>query len=249
MPMLSEHLHKSLPIYGVEMKNIDYPKVNHLRYLWQIFYKILSLFQDLQWVDNELEQNIEETREIIVALRRLRKIFNLTPKHKPEGDERRLYKHEKIIFFVSAYLMTTWPFLEKLSDVIADLAGCHRIYISDTFDEKRLKSCITDSVRGTRILLNIPEEFRNKIEFDIPVMQKKKEKLITELEKLRKMISGKTYSEKATVEAQKEHSNRVRDLFHYNLVSKVTFLNFCYVLNLFKLYCTYNIMSCYFFCR
>lgn len=93
------------------------------------------------------------------------------------------------------------------------MAGCYRIYISDTFDENEnmLKSCIKDSVRRTKILLNIPEEFRNKMEFNIPVMQKKKEKLINELEKLRKMISGKTYREKATISAQNEHSNRVRD--------------------------------------
>lgn len=124
--------------------------------------------------------------------------------------EERVYYHDKYYIFIAAYLVTTSLFQQKMPEVVADLAGCHKIHISDTFEEKNLKSCLTETIRGVKIILNIPEDFRKKMEFDLPVMKKKKDKLVKELEKMNKMVSSKTYKEKATLDAQKEHSYKVK---------------------------------------
>lgn len=106
-------------------------------------------------------------------------------------------------------MFRTWPILEQLSDAAADLAGCLRIHSSDQFDESILKSCVLDTVRGTKIYLAVPDKLRKNIEFDIPVMQKKREKLVNELEKMNKRLSYETYSVKTSPEQQKEHSRKV----------------------------------------
>lgn len=99
--------------------------------------------------------------------------------------------------------------MELLSDAAADLAGCLRIHASGQFDESILKSCVLDTARGTKIFLAVPEELRKNIEFDIPVMQKKREKLVSELEKMNKRLSAEKYSVRTSSEQQKDHSKKV----------------------------------------
>lgn len=99
--------------------------------------------------------------------------------------------------------------MEQVSDAAADLASCLKIHASDKFEESVLRSCVADIARGTKIFVAVPEELRKNIEYDLPIMRKKKEKLLSELDKMNKRISTQTYSVKTAPEVQKEHSNKV----------------------------------------
>lgn len=110
---------------------------------------------------------------------------------------------------MSAHILSTWSFLKSLTTTVADLAGCHTIHISAPVDESRLKSYVKDSVRDTKIFLKVPEDIRQNIAFDLPNMQKKKEKLTKDLEKLNKIVSNEVYKIKATPETRDQHSKKV----------------------------------------
>ncbi|VEN53437.1 unnamed protein product, partial [Callosobruchus maculatus] len=67
MPFLAQHLHQRLPVpEWIEGKGEGFP-------------------EKLAYHDRDLERNVEKVLEIVIAVRRLKKIFNITLKHKPEG--------------------------------------------------------------------------------------------------------------------------------------------------------------------
>lgn len=96
-----------------------------------------------------------------------------------------------------------------MSDVVTDLSGYHKVEISEKFNDSTLNSCVQDCVRKTEIFLKVPDETRENIQLDLPNMQKKREKLLRELEKLKQRISGNNYRVKVSALSQDIHAKKV----------------------------------------
>ncbi|XP_018564087.1 valine--tRNA ligase-like [Anoplophora glabripennis] len=176
MPTLCQHLHCHLPLFPGKEKSVDFPK-------------------DLNWRDEGVERDVNEVMDVVVAIRRLKKIFNVTAKHRPQ-----------------VHLVNSSLHLANFGEIIQDLSACQAVNVSHQIEEVPLKNTVRDSVRDTEIYLVVPDELRRAIELDLPKMERKKEKLLKELEKMNKMISGDTYKVNATPEAQQIHSNKITSL-------------------------------------
>lgn len=85
MPVLSQHLHQSLPSYEGDKNSLEYPTVSH--FITITAKEKRFLLQQLEWKDDSLEKNVEEMMDIVVTLRRLKSIFNVTRKSKPKGNK------------------------------------------------------------------------------------------------------------------------------------------------------------------
>ncbi|CAH1133104.1 unnamed protein product [Ceutorhynchus assimilis] len=148
MPALSKHLHKHLPRFWGLGGEMSFPKAT---------------------TRNEiLEKEVDEVMEIVVGIRRLKKIFNLTYKFKPE------------VFLIPSNLDKA----KKFSQVIQDLSHLYTFHILDQNASKPQKAgLIEDSIAENKIYLFVPEELRQNLE--LTKIAGKKEKLLKELEKIK----------------------------------------------------------------
>lgn len=62
--------------------------------------------QDLNWRDEKLEEEIQNLLDVVVGIRRLKKLFNVTGKHKARGEMR-------VDFALSHALYRFMTFLKK----------------------------------------------------------------------------------------------------------------------------------------
>ncbi|CAH1987427.1 unnamed protein product, partial [Acanthoscelides obtectus] len=178
MPFLAQHLHLRLP--QPEWMTTDRAKE--------------GFPGKLNWRDVDLEKDVEKALEVAVAIRRLKKMFNISAKHKPE-----------------VYMKSTWPSLPDYMDTIQDLSACHKL-TTDTIDESLAKNAVFDKVDDVTVHLVVPEELKKAVELDVPKLEKRKTRLLKDLEKMDKMISGETYSIKATAEEQESHSKKIEKI-------------------------------------
>jgi valyl-tRNA synthetase len=66
MPRLAQHLHKKLQVYPEETRDLGFP-------------------QNLNWRDETLEEHVTNVLEVVVAIRRMKKLFGIAAKHQAEG--------------------------------------------------------------------------------------------------------------------------------------------------------------------
>lgn len=108
----------------------------------------------------------------------------------------------------AAHLFSNNQVFTKFLEVIEDNSSC-QVHVHEPLTELQLNNTIKDKVGDVTIELVVPEELLQSLVADLPKMEKKKEKLLKELEKMNKMISGSTYKVNATPEAQETHSKKV----------------------------------------
>ncbi|XP_057657718.1 probable valine--tRNA ligase, cytoplasmic isoform X2 [Diorhabda carinulata] len=173
MPYLTEHLHSRLPQLPGEEKIFCFP-------------------QKLNYLDDNLEKNVEDILEIVAAIRRLKKIFNVSVKTQP-----------KLLISTSSLCIT------NNSTVIQDLTGFNDIEVSNEVKDDFSKNCLKDKIGETKIYLEMSEEIRKTLQFDLDKMEKKKKKLEKELEKIKKMVSGSTYKMNVGLEKREIHSKKI----------------------------------------
>ncbi|XP_056641604.1 probable valine--tRNA ligase, cytoplasmic isoform X2 [Diorhabda sublineata] len=173
MPYLTEHLHSRLPQLPGEEKIFCFP-------------------QKLNYLDDNLEKNVEDILEIVAAIRRLKKIFNVSVKTQP-----------KLLISTSSICIT------NNSTVIQDLTGFNDIEVSNEVKDDFSKNCLKDKIGETKIYLEMSEEIRKTLQFDLDKMEKKKKKLEKELEKIKKMVSGSTYKMNVGLEKREIHSKKI----------------------------------------
>nr|CAH7743166.1 unnamed protein product [Callosobruchus chinensis] len=90
MPFLAQHLHQRLPVpEWSEAKREGFP-------------------EKLAYRDGDLERNVEKVLEIVVTVRRLKKIFNITLKHKPEGLYNNQLSCHSSLFYCNLLTYIRW---------------------------------------------------------------------------------------------------------------------------------------------
>lgn len=107
------------------------------------------------------------------------------------------------------FLVSKSHLFADFRDAIQDLSACHQVDVSDQINGVPLEDTARDSVRDTEIYLTVPDELKRALELDLPKMEKKKVKLLKDLEKMNRMISGDTYHANTTAEARQGHSAKV----------------------------------------
>lgn len=106
-------------------------------------------------------------------------------------------------------VVTSVPFLSNFQDVIEDLGMCHKLqFVSESSTNSSLNSCVSDSIKDTKIYLVVPKELREALLLDLPKMQKKRKNLLTELKKLREVMSSG--STKLKLETQQNNLKKVK---------------------------------------
>nr|XP_023015445.1 valine--tRNA ligase-like [Leptinotarsa decemlineata] len=173
MPVLSHHLHHHLPEFPGRGKRFDFP-------------------QDLDFREEEIERDVEESQRVVVAIRRLKKIFNVTFKHKP-----------------SVTILTSSSSMHNYSDAIQDLAGCHSLTVTNESITAPYTTSVKDVVGVSTIHLQVPEDVLKHLQADLPKMNMKKEKLLKELEKLNEIVSAASYKINVGVERQEGNSKKI----------------------------------------
>ncbi|KAF7270781.1 hypothetical protein GWI33_016286 [Rhynchophorus ferrugineus] len=162
MPVLAQHLHEHIPR------------------IWNIGTDT-SFPQSLALRNESLEENVDNIMKVVVAIRRLKKIFNVTYKYKPE-----------------VYLQANnVEVIQEFSPIIQDLSNLYSLKI--------IKN-------NTKIYLYVPDELKQAFKSDNSKLEEKKGKLLKELEKFNKMMSGRSYKENASAQEQEFHSKKVASL-------------------------------------
>jgi valyl-tRNA synthetase len=174
MPRLAQHLHKKLQVYPEETRDLGFP-------------------QNLNWRDETLEEHVTNVLEVVVAIRRMKKLFGIAAKHQAE-----------------VYIAGDTSFYEPFTATIEDLTLSHKVILTSQVDQSAVKDAICDRVStSTQIFIAVPSELRNAFEVDLSKAESKKTKLVKELEKMNKMISGDNYRVKAKPEAQQMHAKKI----------------------------------------
>ncbi|XP_044269829.1 valine--tRNA ligase-like [Tribolium madens] len=168
MPRLAQHLHQRLETYPGTKRDFSYP-------------------QNLDFRDTPLEDDVSKVLDVVVGIRRLKKLFGIAARHKSE-----VYLSGDDAFFA--------PFLP----VVETLAACPSVGFTPPS-----QGTVCDRVGDTLIQLVVPPELRKAFELDLPKLEEKKAKLVKELGKMNKMMSGENYKVKATPEAQKSHAKKI----------------------------------------
>lgn len=140
------------------------------------------------------------------------------------GFEWRDYKY---IFLIAVYIVGDVAFDGGLQEAIADLSVCHRVNIMPQVDKAVIRNAVSDRIgmANTLIYLLVPADLRQAVELDLPKLEAKKLKLIKELDKMNKMISGDNYKVKATAEAQQSHAQKVT--FTHSTYTFIVIFYFC----------------------
>ncbi|KAF5299665.1 hypothetical protein FQA39_LY11460 [Lamprigera yunnana] len=176
MPYLSRHLHRHLPFHLNLPLELDFP-------------------QNLKWIDEDVESQVEKFLETVVAVRRLKKIFNISAKHKTE-----------------VRIVSILPIYKELSGVMEDLTGRHKVTVTST-QETNSEELVRDVVGSHAVIyLLLPSELRKAFEMDSNKLEKKKSKLLGELGKIRKMISAESYRINAPLKVQQAHTKKIQSI-------------------------------------
>ncbi|XP_018319909.1 valine--tRNA ligase isoform X2 [Agrilus planipennis] len=175
MPHLTHLLHRHLPLEIIGFpRDLSYPR-------------------NLQHRDPKLEEDVTIVMDTVVAIRRLKKLFGITKKHKSK-----LRIVSKLALF-SDFL-----------NVIKDLSASETVYLMEESGPVLEDNYVTDSVGDVaKIEIFLPKEQRQLLELDLQKLEKKREKLIKELNKLETMTSSESYRNNAPPEAQRTHSKKI----------------------------------------
>ncbi|XP_072386333.1 probable valine--tRNA ligase, cytoplasmic [Diabrotica undecimpunctata] len=176
MPVLSEHLHSRLPVFPEQEKVLEWP-------------------QKLNWRNEHLERTVEDVMDIVIALRRLKKTFNISSKSESK-----------------VHLVDSTNRLKKYLNIIEDLTGFKDIRIDGTLPNEVVSTSLKDKSGNTYIYLQVSDEVKKSFQTDLLQIEKKKEKIIKELNKINKMVSGSTYKINASLEKQEIHSKKISSL-------------------------------------
>lgn len=91
-----------------------------------------------------------------------------------------------------------------------DLTASYKVTSSTVPPENLIRNMVQDNVRGNAtIYLVVPDELMRAIELDLDQMEKKRKKLLVELDRMTKMVSGGTYKINVSEDAQIAHSKKV----------------------------------------
>ncbi|CAG9857488.1 unnamed protein product [Phyllotreta striolata] len=165
MPVVSRHLHSRLPSYD-RQRNTGFP-------------------ERLNWSDDKLEEQMDELMDVVVAVRRLKNVFNVNVH---SGAE--------------VCLATTFDFLLANSRLIEDLTGFRRIDVVEGSNVQLSGDFLTDRSRNTSVYVKITKDFKKTLTLDLEKVLVKKAKVEKELDRFRKMMGHENYSIK-TDEARK----------------------------------------------
>src|SRR5699024_2752806 len=118
--------------------------------------------------------------------------------------------HSLVLTKFTAYIIADSLLYGPFKAPIEDLSALHKLTIASEIGQSALKDAISDRVAGdTLIHLIVPSDLRKSLELDLPKLEAKKAKLIKEMEKMERMMSGDNYKVKATEEAQRTHARKV----------------------------------------
>nr|XP_022920244.1 valine--tRNA ligase [Onthophagus taurus] len=187
MPVLSSHLHERLNVESVltfTPRRFDFPQ------------------EEAQWSCPTIEDEVDGIMEVVASIRRLKKLFNVTAKHKPK-----------------AILVTRSPIYTDYLNTIQDLSGCNTIQIHQ--DIERKDDMVVDKIGDVTILLEVPQELRDKFDVDVRKLQVKKSKLVGELEKIKAMTSTEGYKLNATEKTKEVNAKKIA-----GLEEKITRINY-----------------------
>ncbi|XP_071050505.1 valine--tRNA ligase [Onthophagus taurus] len=187
MPVLSSHLHERLNVESVltfTPRRFDFPQ------------------EEAQWSCPTIEDEVDGIMEVVASIRRLKKLFNVTAKHKPK-----------------AILVTRSSIYTDYLNTIQDLSGCNTIQIHQ--DIERKDDMVVDKIGDVTILLEVPQELRDKFDVDVRKLQVKKSKLVGELEKIKAMTSTEGYKLNATEKTKEVNAKKIA-----GLEEKITRINY-----------------------
>ncbi|CAH1281353.1 unnamed protein product [Diabrotica balteata] len=176
MPVLSEHLHSRLPVFPDQEKVLEWP-------------------QKLNWRNEHLERTVEDVMDIVIALRRLKKTFNISSKSESK-----------------VHLVDSSNLLKKYLNIIEDLTGFKDIRLDGTLPDEVVSCSLKDKSGNTYIYLQVSDEVKKSFQTDLLQIEKKKEKINKELNKMNNMVSGSTYKINASLEKQEIHSKKISSL-------------------------------------
>ncbi|XP_030765856.1 valine--tRNA ligase-like [Sitophilus oryzae] len=175
MPVVSQHLHRHLPKFWDTGIDTSFPLMLGLR-------------------NEVLEKDWETIMDIVVCIRRLKKIFNVIYKYKPE-----------------VYLLPDdFTTVQNFAQVIKDLSHLYILNIpeNESFIENR-DNLVKDVAGSTRIYLVVPEELMKSFSADHEKMEAKKQKMLKEFEKIKNLISGEIFQEKAPKQYQESQRKKL----------------------------------------
>lgn len=119
----------------------------------------------------------------------------------------------QFILFLVYLLANNLDTIQEFSQVIQDLSNLYSLRIIESEDAiKNNADLVKDSIEDTKIYLYVPDELRKAFKSDSGKLDEKKGKLLKELEKLNKMMSGHSYKENASAQEQDIHSKKVSNM-------------------------------------
>ncbi|KAK5640482.1 hypothetical protein RI129_011293 [Pyrocoelia pectoralis] len=174
MPYLSQHLHRHLSHHSSTPLEVNFP-------------------EKLEWFDETLEEEVQSVLDTVIAIRRLKKVFGISKKHKPEV---------RVVSRIAIY--------RELEEVVADLAACDRVVVTPT-EAVDTKETVCETIGShTTINLLLPPDLSKTLDIDLKRLEKKKEKVLLEVEKMRKMMSAESYRINAARKVQQTHAKKIQ---------------------------------------
>ncbi|KRT83087.1 hypothetical protein AMK59_3838 [Oryctes borbonicus] len=175
MPMLSTHLHEHLNLSSAE-RQLDFPEY-------------------FPWRDTILEAEINEMMEVVVSIRRLKRMFNMTAKNKTR-----------------VILITPSSRFLELIEVMEDLVGCEKITVQNQAGSIDFTETVSCKVGDATMHLLISPELRRSFEVNLQHLEKKRVKLIANLDKVKKLVSSDGYKLNATIKTQENNQKKIKAL-------------------------------------
>ncbi|GJQ88055.1 hypothetical protein Trydic_g12976 [Trypoxylus dichotomus] len=175
-PNLSIHLHERLFKCLLPERQLDFPEFLPLR-------------------DTALETEINQMMELVVSIRRLKRMFNITAKNKAR-----------------VILVTPSSQFLDLIEVIEDLAGCDKIIVQDQIESVDVIESVSYKVGGVTVHLLISPELRHSFGVNLQHLEKKRIKLVANLDKIKKMVSTDGYKLNATIKTQENNQKKMKTL-------------------------------------
>uniref|UniRef100_A0A1Y1N5J3 valine--tRNA ligase n=1 Tax=Photinus pyralis TaxID=7054 RepID=A0A1Y1N5J3_PHOPY len=176
MPYLSQRLHRHLSVHSNSPLVVDFP-------------------QSVAWRNDDLEEEVRAVLDSVVAIRRLKKLFGVSKKHKPEV---------RVVSRIAIY--------KELTEVVADLAACDKVAVASR-EVVDTKETAYDTIGShTTIHLLLPPDISKTLEMDLKRLEQKKEKVSVEVEKMRRMMSAESYRINAAAKVQQTHAKKIQML-------------------------------------
>lgn len=176
--------------------------------------------QSLPYRNVRLEENVQTILDVVIAIRRLKNIFNVTAKHKPKGkldlienisSRIRIFFYCRLnIFFFAVCLVSESCLYKDFSETIEDLSSCDKVTFMNEIDTDLASKAILDTLgSNVKIYLFVPDEVRKSFESDVHILEKKRDKLMIELQKIEKIISADGYKIKASENTKQTNLKKV----------------------------------------